>query len=143
MITFENLGSGSQKKYRGWCLVFAPFDCYGEYMLDSKEEIDATHIYATCMDEDIQPATVTVPVAVSFRGRKERSLVFWGGVSRPALNLASNTLRPSVDYAILEVKDISKDKLIKLIMSDYNLKWSAERYGAIMTEEEFQQVCRE
>jgi hypothetical protein len=137
MITYKRLGSGGEKKLRGWFVVFAPFNGNGDYYLNSKEEIAKTGIYAEIRDANIQTATVAVPVKLDDNGTMH-SLVFWGGVSLPAYDAPANRVSPSVDWAIIDKTNLSKEELLKAISGRFwEWKWVPEKYRALLTEEEF------
>ncbi len=138
MITYKRLGSGGQKKFRGWFITLAPFDSKGKYLLNSKEKIEKTGVYATVADDTIQSATVAVPVTMDDNGVMH-DLVFWGGVSMAQYDAQSNQLSPSVDWAIIDKKRQSKEAVLKHVLqysySDYSEV--PEKYHPSFTAEEF------
>ena len=139
MITYRRLGSGGQKKFRGWFLVFAPFGEEGDYLLNPKQQIDETGIYATILDEMIFHATVSVPVDLNDNGTRH-DLVFWAGVTTPSYNSKLNVINPSVDWAIIDKVKLSKAEVLKNFARSYlysNYQELPKEYRTMVSKEEF------
>jgi len=145
MLTFRKVGSGGQKKFRGWFMVFAPFSAEGKYHLNSAEEIKRTGIYATLLDSAIFNATVSVPVKF-ITNNVEHNLMFFGGVVAPSYSKTKNEISPSVDYLILEVVKQSKEDLVKNIANQFGSRKYYEKlepkYRELISRDEYDSAVK-
>jgi len=64
ICTYRSIGSGGDKEFRGWFLVFSPFDESGHYLLRSKEQVNQDHIYADVLDSTIVDCLIECPFIV-------------------------------------------------------------------------------
>ncbi len=140
MVTYQPLGSGGQKRLRGWFIALAPFNEQGKYVLNSKAEIERTGVYATILDDEIYQSMVSVPVTLDDNGT-HHDLVFWGGVSSSSYDSYSNNVRASVDWAILDKTKKTGAELSKSIVEAFFYLDSYERieakYRALLTQDEY------
>ncbi len=113
-------GSGSTE-YNGWSLVFAPFDSDGEYLLnEDATSIAKTHNYAkpnhNGVDEILlQDSMVDVSVTIN-----DKPMIVYAGVSLPKYNKDSNSLSPSVDYALIAKKQWTLEEFHNHVISNNN-----------------------
>lgn len=131
--TSKSYGSGGQQKFRGWFLVFSPFDGSGKYLLNSKEEVNKSNIYGNVDDSDIIETVISTPVTIEDHtaecgdfaqqaGRKYESTVF-AGMMMSEYNENTNTLRPTVDWGLIinpEITlDLMRDQIDDKFAKDY------------------------
>lgn len=112
-VTSERRGSGGQETFRGWFLVFSPFNSKGEYQLRPLEEVQKDKIYAVIDDDDICDCGLDVQVLVDDHGIKEYQVVFYGGLLMTHYDIEKNMLSPAVDWIMIEKKEITYDDLKK------------------------------
>ncbi len=97
------IGGGSGPSYiSGWVLAFSPFK-KGEWRIDHPQDIAITGKYGQIETTDFKTsATVQVPVKVLDNGREYDSYFYAGGIVN-RYDSATNTLRPSFDFAMFEM----------------------------------------
>lgn len=118
VCTYISRGSGGEKGYRGWFLVFSPFDADGKYMLRPKEKVDEDHIYGMVDDADIISGTITVPIRVDDNG-VPHEMVVSAGVAQAEYDLAKNELRASVGWTLYEKKIVEYNDLVNSLDKFY------------------------
>jgi len=102
ICTSEKRGSGCEKTYRGWMFAFSPFNEKGEYILNTMEEILATHIYAVVDDNEIVSCMNEVNAYVEGSG-PQVSLRFVAGIAGASYNKQTGTLSPSSAWGIIQL----------------------------------------
>lgn len=97
------IAGGSGPSYMtGWVLAFAPFH-KGQWRLAHPDDIAHTGKYGQVeTGEFSDSATVEVPVKVNDNGT-EYDIMFYAGGIVNSYDKASNTIRPSFDFALLQM----------------------------------------
>jgi len=127
--TYRSKGSGGQKDFRGWFLVFSPFDEDGKYLLNPKDEVDSTHLYGEVADDDIMDCMIHAPITIeghtsecgkyaNFAGKRYECTLF-AGMMMSEYDEQSNTLRPTVDWGVIINPPITYDSMIDRIGALY------------------------
>ena len=113
ICTSSSYGSGSQQEFKGWFLVFSPFNKKGKYILRPKPKVDADHIYSQVSEDDIIDCQIDVPVTIIDMndGGKRYETTFYAGMMTTRYNEETNTLRPGVDWAIVINKELTFDDM--------------------------------
>jgi len=94
-------GWGSGPRYiAGWVNVFMPFSEKGEYNLSNANP--KTGDWGKTDHNDVPPSTVEVPVKINDNGC-EYDTIFYGGHIMCVYNPENNTVRPSLDWAIVDI----------------------------------------
>jgi hypothetical protein len=101
ICTSERRGSGSEQKFRGWFLVFAPFTTDGEYYLNSTDVIKSTGEYACINDADIPACSIDVVAAIKYEGIKLYDIVFYGGLLATWHNDSTGEILPCPAWFII------------------------------------------
>lgn len=70
ICTAKSFGSGGEKEFRGWFLVFSPFDKNCNYVLHDYEKIMKEHLYGTVADGDIMDSYISVDGKVNLLHEK-------------------------------------------------------------------------
>lgn len=104
ICTSASLGSGGEKEFRGWFLVFAPFDAKGKYILKSYESIMQDNIYAHVDDISIPECRISVPVKLDNNGMISE-LFFNAGMPMCYYDSKANTLSPTVNWVLIRKKN--------------------------------------
>lgn len=111
ICTSERRGSGSQQTYRGWFLVFAPFDDESNYMLRNKSSVDLDHIYGKVDDNDIVDCYVNVPVKINSNGTIYNT-TFNASMTMTHYDEENNMLRPNANWCLIVNSDITYEDII-------------------------------
>lgn len=122
ICTSKRRGSGGQKNFKGWFLVFSPFDEQVKYLLRSPEEVSKDHIYGIVADDDICDCSVNVQVIVDDHlnnPQGKRYHVFYAGLLMTHYNAEKNQLSPTVDWILIEKKEIMLEDLQKRLTSNF------------------------
>ncbi len=134
ICTNKRVGSGGNVQFRGWFMVFSPFDANGKYILRSKEAIDYDHMYADILDSAIPDCLIECPFIVEDHtdecgqyanvSGKRYNVNFIAGMMSTCYNEQSNTIYPSVDWALVIKKPITfNDMMDKLKTKWDNSSW--------------------
>lgn len=97
-VTSERRGSGGQKNYRGWFLVFAPFS-NGRYQLLSPEIAINTHMYGEVRDDDIENCIIDFPISINDHGSPREVTLYTGSW----LMSGTQRLQPVPSFLIVEI----------------------------------------
>jgi len=96
-------GGGSGPRYlEGWILAFVPWTDGGSYILNSLETIKSTNSYGKMDTNDIPVSAVEVPVKIDDNGT-EYDTVFYAGALLPSYDASKNTMKASLDWALIDV----------------------------------------
>jgi hypothetical protein len=98
ICTFEYRGSGDQETYRGWFLVFTPFNGAGKYILRDADLIKKDNIYAIIDDDNIVSCSIDVKVLVENMFEQQFDCVFYTGLI--ASRYEDNSLSPASGYVM-------------------------------------------
>jgi hypothetical protein len=63
-VTYKRRGSGAQKSYCGWMLVFAPFDDDGKSLLYDYDSVMKNDMYGYVSDDSITNCVLNLPIKV-------------------------------------------------------------------------------
>ena len=107
ICTKEIRGSGSQKKYKGWMLVFCPFaqpsDKFHKekikYILNDYDEIMETHCYGEINDDNIVECINKVPIIINNNGTTHNMSLYSGILGAQYEN---NELKPNIGFYIFK-----------------------------------------
>ena len=143
IATSEPRGSGGQKDFRGWFLVFSPFTREGQYQLRPFQDVQQDYIYAIIPDDAICDCSLNVQVLVNDNG-EEIHIVFYGGLLMTHYDEENNMLSPAVDWIMIEKKKITFEDLrksltekLKRIESEKKVKMSYKllKFAYVVAEE--------
>ena len=99
----QGWASGPQSHFTGWVNIFMPFSKTGDYTLNEvkpeKGEWGCTYDY------DVPPSTMEVPVKIIDDTGSQYDTIFYGGHIVCVYNPDDNTIRPSLDWAIVDITD--------------------------------------
>ena len=98
VATREGWGSGP-RYISGWINIFMPFSEKGQYRLS---DVKPGSNWGKIDENDVPPSTVEVPVIINDNGRKYET-VFYGGHIVCMYNTNDNSIRPSLDWAIVDI----------------------------------------
>jgi hypothetical protein len=116
ICTSKRRGSGGQEKFRGWFLVFAPFNDEGKYLLRPAELVAKDNIYATVNDDEIVDCAINVQVTIDDFGEMHQ-IVFYAGLLMTAYDDTNNTLSPYAGWIMIHKKHIVYEDLIAYLES--------------------------
>jgi hypothetical protein len=124
ICSYEEHGSGPSY-FRGWFLVFAPFNMEGKYILRPKKDIMVDNIYAELPDSDIADTQLTVNVKVN-----DIDVTLFAGVLGTNYDSEQNMLSVTSDYVAIQHKDITFDIFQKVYHTAvYNPFYNSYRYS--------------
>ena len=114
-------GSGADTFF-GWINIFMPFSETGEYRLSDIQP--ETGDWGRIDEDEIPPSTIEVPVTINDNGR-EYDTIFYGGHMISVYNPDDNTIRPSLNWAIVDVTlppchPIRYEEMFTKIENNYN-----------------------
>jgi uncharacterized protein DUF4419 len=149
ICTHNRVGSGGQKKFRGWFVALSPFDADGKYLLRSKNEIEEDHIYCVIDDDDIVDCFISMPVTIEDHtaecgdfdrpGGKRYQTTFFAGMLMTQYDEGNNTLRPTTDWGIIINEEITLETLQKYVTKEIeksyygDVKQQAPRINELIT----------
>lgn len=114
ICTNEPRGSGGQKNFRGWFLVFSPFDEHGKYLLNPFTEVQKSNIYAVINDDQIADCAINVSITIDDHVTHNNNgtgqihhVIFYAGLLMTQYNQKKNTLAPTVDWIMIGKKQIT------------------------------------
>lgn len=114
-------GSGGQKNFRGWFIVFSPFNSMGKYMLKTFDEIKKDNIYGNVNDSDIVECSINVPVLFDNNG-KIFQLSLYGGILMVQYDVNKQEICPKADWLLINKKEIILDDMLKKLNHNINIK---------------------
>lgn len=123
MCTYKTRGSGKQKTFRGWFLVFSPFNESGKYLLKSLESVKKNHIYGIVDDDDIVDCGINVQIPVNDHGNMCQA-VFYAGLLMTKYNDTNNALAPKPAWLMIQKKHIQLDDMINSLRNQM-IKYSS------------------
>ena len=96
-------GSGGQCYYRGWCIVFAPFNALGGYQLNSASTVSLTKSYGCVDDGSVvsYAGSVRVEIKDHHGGSTLESVWLCGGVLGAARCMRSESVGASIGWAVV------------------------------------------
>ena len=110
ICTSKSHGSGGQQTFRGWFLVFAPFDSKGKYILDDFASVSRSGVYAVVDDDNITTCTIDVPAVVTdTMTDTEYNITLSAGVYMTTIT--QNTVSPCVGWAMILNKTVTIDDM--------------------------------
>lgn len=109
ICTHKVRGSGEDKIFSGWFLVFNPFNMKNEYILRDKSDIDVDHIYAKIEDGDITDSYVDVNINIAMNFNTNVDITLWGGVIGTQYNVEENILSVKSDFIAIKHPDITSE----------------------------------
>lgn len=112
MCTSQPYGSGSQRSFRGWFLVFGAFNEKGEYLLSSAERVAQEGVYGDVADVDLPDCGLSVDVSIHDHGQ-HLDTVFYTGVILTEYDEVRNVMSPSVDWMIIQKQPMTYEVLLK------------------------------
>jgi Domain of unknown function (DUF4419) len=135
ICTSQRVGSGGQQKFRGWFVVFSPFNSDGKYLLRSKEEIAEDHVYCVIDDDDIVDCYISTPVTVEDHTEacgdfahpdgKRYQTTFFGGLMMTQFDKENNSLRPTTDWGIIINEEITLETLQEFVAKSIEGSYSS------------------
>lgn len=126
VCTHKTRGSGGQRSYGGWFLVFSPFDSKGKYLLRPKEQVDKDHVYAFVKDDSFVPCGIDVPVVINDHGT-EYQTVFYAGILTSHYDKERNSLSPNVEWAMIIKKPVTYQDLYDSLQESFITNRASER----------------
>ncbi len=111
ICTNKTRGSGGQLNFRGWFLVFAPFNAKGKYILRSAELIAKDNIYAIVDDDDIVDCAIDVQVTINDHGKMHQA-VFYAGLLMTKYDWTTGELSPYAAWIMVQKKHIVYEDLL-------------------------------
>jgi len=109
ICTYKTRGSGDDKKFRGWFLVFGPFDVEGKYILNSKENVMKDNIYANDID-DSDIADTYIDANVIIKPLEQNSIdITLCAIIATNYNSVDNMLTVSSDFVAIRHQEITYD----------------------------------
>jgi len=110
VCTNKTRGSGSQQTFRGWFLVFAPFNSKGKYILNSFDAVASSGVYAIVDDDDITSCVINVPAIVTDTYTETNyNITLSGGVYMTTYN--PDSVEPSVGWAMILNKTVTVEDM--------------------------------
>ncbi len=110
VCTYKDRGSGGEKYFRGWFLVFCPFSNNGKYILNPIDKVNEDHVYGNVADDELGDAEVEVDVIFNNNGVKLTYTLF-GGVMMTQYDKINNVLSPACDYLVIKSKFVTFDDM--------------------------------
>lgn len=110
ICTSKRRGSGDQKCLRGWFVIFGAFDDHGKYLLNTLEYVKETGIYGSLDDDSVPDCGLSVNITIDDHG-KEYHTVFYAGLLLTQYDAIKNLLSPSVDWIMIEKKQLTLQDL--------------------------------
>lgn len=137
IVTATRRGSGSQKVFRGWFLVFAPFAKDGRYILFDKKRVDLNHVYAKVDDDDIPVCGITVSVKSSSCRNITRRQTFLLTAGVLATGINGTRIRPAVGWALALKHEITQQDIYEhgaqLAQKYYHIDITGSNYDRIVS----------
>lgn len=129
ICTFKRYGSGGQQAFRGWFLVFSPFNDDNKYILNSYDEVMETHNYGYVKETDIVDCSIDVEIIVEdhIGEQYEKSLpynpvvaqygckhtiVFYAGLLMSKYDQEENILSPEPGWLMIRKKEIKYEDML-------------------------------
>jgi len=129
ICTYTTRGSGCQKTFRGWFLVFSPFNDKGRYVLRPLDSVKQDGIYGVVDDNDIVDCAIDVQVQVddhtgedyeksplynpmSAMFGKSLQVVFYGGLLMSSYDQKENVLSPASGWLLIRKKEIKFEDML-------------------------------
>lgn len=107
ICTYKTRGSGGDKYFRGWFLVFGPFNVEGEYILRPREDVMKDNIYANDVpDDEIADTQVDVDVKIKPIVGDMINVTLW---ALTATNHENNMLTMTSDFVAIQHQHITYD----------------------------------
>lgn len=133
ICTYVERGSGGEKNFRGWFVVFSPFSSTGEYILRDFDKVQEDNMYADIEDEEIGDCAIDVDFTITDSVGQNHSLVLFGGILFTKYDFDHSLLSTSSDYFIIKSKYIDyptmKSRYYDLI-KQYSILFSKEQEEA-------------
>lgn len=120
--TNQTYGSGAEI-FRGWFLVFSPFDDKGKYLLNPKNIVDSTHVYGEVDDGDIMDCIISTELTIedhtevcgpfaNQNGQKYECVLF-GGSLLLNVDTEKNNIKPFVDWGLIIKKEATIEDMLE------------------------------
>ena len=95
-------GSGGQCLFRGWCLVFAPFDARGKYQLNSASAVSLTNTYGNVDDGNLVNYAGSVQAEIREQRSSTRQRIWLcGGVLGATRCMRDGSVGTSIGWAVI------------------------------------------
>ena len=127
ICTSKRRGSGGQQDLKGWFLVFAPFDDSGKYVLKPLEEVHKNNVYGVVDDDAVPECALDVSVVVDDLDSKRHHVVFYGGLLMTQYDQDKNTMSPTVDWLMIEKKEITYLDLHQSLLKSFEKSSSSRQ----------------
>lgn len=111
ICTQEYQGSGHQTLYKGWMLVFCPFNTEGKYYLNSIETINKTNCYAVIEENKISECINIVPIKINDAGTIY-DMTLYGGII--GATYTNNTIQPKLGWCMTMIEPITIYTITKI-----------------------------
>ena len=126
ICTNKSRGSGGEKKFRGWFMVFAPFSHEGKYILNPYDQVQKDNIYADIDDDEVGNAYCDIDVSITDSFNQTHIFILFGGILFTEYDKQNNILIPSVDYMIIKKKYIEFDDMRNIFYNAIK-QWSYKK----------------
>lgn len=109
ICTYKQRGSGDDKNFRGWFLVFGPFNDRGEYILHAKEDVLKDNIYANDVeDAEIADTQVDVSIVIKPLNKEDINVTLFASIGSN-YDKENNILTTASDFAVVQHSHITYD----------------------------------
>jgi hypothetical protein len=135
VATSQTYGSGGQRSYTGWLLVFNPF-VKGKCILNTPEKIVETNNYGSLSEDEISISHISFQMTIDDYGTKHLSN-FHAGMLLTEYDEETQTVQPSVDMAIYLTQELTMEDMKVALSEKFEI---SERRSGISEEEKAKQV---
>lgn len=117
-IAFESGGGSGPRYICGWILAFCPFNDAGKYVLNPLDQIKKTNNFGKLNTNDVPACAVEVPVTIDDNGREYKT-IFYAGSIMTQYNPETKALRPSQEWALIDVTNHDPNAVTNDFDDDY------------------------
>ena len=126
ICTKESRGSGGQQKYKGWMLVFSPFNKSGTYILHDYDKVMKTNCYAIINDDEIVECTNETPVTINDNGTIYNTILYSGIIGSCYQN---NTLTSNIGWIMIHKKPVTTENMLEHFKNRFDNSLHNRREG--------------